>query len=82
MADEQDRAYEVASADVVLPVSNEQCDLLLKALDEWEYEGLSDPKYRDSGYVHGVGSDDEENAETITKVRALVALIEKTREAS
>lgn len=61
---------------VTLELTEEQARLLVAALDSHEYWQLSDPLYRDSGYVNGPGSDDPEAREEIARTRALHDTIE------
>jgi hypothetical protein len=46
-------------------LTDEELGLLAEALDSHRYWQLSDPTYRNSGYVQEPGSDDEENAAEI-----------------
>lgn len=50
--------------------------LLMEALDSHEYWQLSDPVYRNSGYVREPGSDDPEKVSEIRETRALLKKIE------
>lgn len=51
----------------------EELSLLRDALDSHAYWELSDPAYRDSGSVHGPGSDDDGHAKELQRVEDLTA---------
>jgi len=56
---------------VQVPLSPEDLALLCEALDSHAYWELSDPGYRDSGSVHGPGSDDKTHATELQHVESL-----------
>ena len=64
---------------IVLLLTTDELHLVLEGLDAHRYYELSDPNYRDSGFIRDPGSDDPENAETIRAVDALEARLEKLR---
>ena len=73
------------SNQITVPLSREELDLVLAALDSHEYWQLSEPQYRSSGYVLGDGSDDDDAAVEIRICRRLQdklqSLIKPTDEA-
>lgn len=54
----------------------DELGLLRSALDSHEYWQLSDEHYRDSGFVHGLGSDSKEARDEIAACRALLRKLE------
>jgi hypothetical protein len=63
--------------------SMDELALLSDALDSHIYWQLSDPEYRDSGYVNGLGSADPEKREMMKDAKKLddkIAAIRRERE--
>jgi hypothetical protein len=54
-----------------IELKTEEIEILLSALDSHVYWQLSDQKYRNSGFVHEPGSDDEDTAAEIVEAVGL-----------
>lgn len=54
-----------------VPLTDEDLARIVEALDSHAYWQLSDPVYRNDGYVNGPGSDDAERAAEIEAVNSL-----------
>ncbi len=54
-----------------IPLTRGELDLLIEALDSHEYWQLSEPAYRNDGFVRGRGADDKDAARNIRRCRAL-----------
>jgi len=61
-------------------LDGEERHMLDEAIDSHVYWQLSDQHYRNDGYVQEPGSDDDENAEAITKFNTLAAKLAAPKE--
>lgn len=61
---------------ITIEVTPEEISLLASALDSHVYWQLSEPEYRNSGYVLDPGSDDPEGSAEIKRAEALQERIE------
>jgi hypothetical protein len=64
---------------ILLEFDADDVDLLIESIDSHRYWQLSDPQFRNSGFVHGKGSNDPDSRRELRRCSRVERVLERAR---